>query len=66
MTESFNAIATRITEEYIQFDKLIESLKQADDAARMIGFYREDPRWIQVAGLIAAMRDKTIVMARKN
>lgn len=60
----FDDTASAVAQEYIQFQKMIDALKQADDAARMIGFYREDPRWITIAGQIHAMREKIIKVGR--
>jgi hypothetical protein len=65
VSETFDQKATRVAQEYIQFDKMIDALKQADDAARMIGYYRSDPKWIMVAGKIHDMREKLIRLGRQ-
>lgn len=55
----------RIADEYVQFKKLREGLKMAEDAARMIAFKRGDPGWTMVSNLIHQVYDKTKIMERK-
>lgn len=58
--------AIQVQEEYIQFQKLDEGLKAAEDAARMIGKKRLDERWIWISKAIYQMRMKALVLGRKR
>lgn len=43
--------------------RFVEAIKQADGAARVIGHYRRDQRWIFVATKLREMLEKASVMA---
>lgn len=57
--------ATRVSDEYIQFEKLYEGLKMAKDAARMIAYKRGDTRWIAISGMLARAQDRILFFARQ-
>lgn len=62
---SIIADATKVSDEYILFEKLYEGLRMAKDAARMIAYKRGDVRWIAISGMLARMQDRVTEFARR-
>lgn len=46
--------------------RFIDALKQADGAARIMGHYRRDERWITIATRLREMLEKASVMAMQR
>lgn len=44
----------------------IDGVKRAEGSARVLGLYRSDPRWVQIAGLIGHIADAAAVLATQG
>lgn len=58
-------MASEITE-HEALSRFINGMKEAEGAARILGHYRRDVKWIQVATNIGMILEKCILLAERS